>query len=524
MYAIVYFDPERALAASALARSLARRAEGAADAYVVLARSLALIANGRVAAAAPLRAAAERVMARFEQMVDATGDYADAQMIYSWIAMDRAALLVADPDQLRRRGAAIARQRGIWGPLGDVVALFVAGQYGGRMSYDLGRWDDARAEASARPPRSGDWAAASPGLRNTLANLAELAAARGAEAECRASVGAAAEISGWPFPFAGISGAAALGLFALGQGEYERAVAEFERVLLPRMGAFLLSHEVADAIEAYARSGRRADACRWLEPFATQARASGWPWAQARAADLEALLTDDGFDEPFAAALAIHEQAQQPFPRARSEPAYAERLRRAGRRRAAREQAHAALATFEQLGAEPWAERAAAELRATGERVRRRRDGDRSRLTPQDFQSLHRSRAARRTRRPRHASISAQRRSRNTSARCTRNWVCARASNWRGRSTWPRRLSRSRRSDTRGLLPPKPLSQSKQNGGYGAVAGPARKAPRQRRRPARGYLDARGRRRRIGEHRRCAARAPPDSGTIDKTVEARTVA
>jgi DNA-binding CsgD family transcriptional regulator len=387
MYAIVYFDPERALAASALARSLARRAEGAADAYVVLARSLALIANGRVAAAAPLRAAAERVMARFEQMVDATGDYADAQMIYSWIAMDRAALLVADPDQLRRRAAAIARQRGIWGPLGDVVALFVAGQYGGRIDYDLGRWDDARAELSEAAALYRELGEdESPGLRNTLANLAELAAARGAEAECRASVGAAAEISGWPFPFAGISGAAALGLFALGQGEYEGAVAEFERVLLPRMGAFLLSHEVADAIEAYARSGRRADARRWLEPFATQARASGWPWAQARAAHLKALLTDDAFDEPFAAALAIHEQAQQPFPRARSELAYAERLRRAGRRREAREQAHAALATFEQLGAEPWGERAAAELRATGERVLRRRDGDRSRLTPQELQ------------------------------------------------------------------------------------------------------------------------------------------
>ena len=44
-----------------------------------------------------------------EQIAETASDYADAQMIYSLIAMDRAVLLVADPDQLRRRAATIAR-------------------------------------------------------------------------------------------------------------------------------------------------------------------------------------------------------------------------------------------------------------------------------------------------------------------------------------------------------------------------------------------------------------------------------
>src|SRR5919204_1864310 len=61
-------------------------------------------------------------------------------------------------------------------------------------------------------------------------------------------------------------------------------------------------------------------------------------------------------------------------------------LRRDGLRREARDHLHPALATFERLGALPWAEAAASELRATGERVRRRSDPDVTRLTPQELQ------------------------------------------------------------------------------------------------------------------------------------------
>jgi DNA-binding CsgD family transcriptional regulator len=44
------------------------------------------------------------------------------------------------------------------------------------------------------------------------------------------------------------------------------------------------------------------------------------------------------------------------------------------------------LDTFERLGAAPWAERAAAELRAIGERVRQRTDANTFQLTPQELQ------------------------------------------------------------------------------------------------------------------------------------------
>jgi DNA-binding NarL/FixJ family response regulator len=44
-----------------------------------------------------------------------------------------------------------------------------------------------------------------------------------------------------------------------------------------------------------------------------------------------------------------------------------------------------ALTAFERLGAQPWAERAAAELRASGERPRRARIPDLTELTPREL-------------------------------------------------------------------------------------------------------------------------------------------
>ena len=79
-----------------------------------------------------------------------------------------------------------------------------------------------------------------------------------------------------------------------------------------------------------------------------------------------------------------------PFERARTELCFGERLRRARRRREAREQLRSAAATFERLAAEPWAARAATELRATGETVRRRDRTADEELTPQELQiALH---------------------------------------------------------------------------------------------------------------------------------------
>ena len=87
---------------------------------------------------------------------------------------------------------------------------------------------------------------------------------------------------------------------------------------------------------------------------------------------------------PFQEALELHPE-HDPFGRARTRLCLGERLRRAGRRIDARAELRAAHDGFEQLGAHVWAERAAAELRATGERLGRRQARQGEELTAQEL-------------------------------------------------------------------------------------------------------------------------------------------
>jgi DNA-binding NarL/FixJ family response regulator len=75
-----------------------------------------------------------------------------------------------------------------------------------------------------------------------------------------------------------------------------------------------------------------------------------------------------------------------PFWRARIELSYGEHLRRTRRRREARKYLRAALETFDGLGITPWADRARAELRASGESARPRAVSAVDELTPRELQ------------------------------------------------------------------------------------------------------------------------------------------
>jgi DNA end-binding protein Ku len=83
---------------------------------------------------------------------------------------------------------------------------------------------------------------------------------------------------------------------------------------------------------------------------------------------------------------------------ARTELASGANLRRGRRRVAARPFLKSALGTFEELVARPWADRAAQELEATGETVRRRGVDVRDQLTPQERQIAQLLAAGRTTR------------------------------------------------------------------------------------------------------------------------------
>jgi DNA-binding CsgD family transcriptional regulator len=146
-------------------------------------------------------------------------------------------------------------------------------------------------------------------------------------------------------------------------------------------------------IETAVRAGQTEAARLWVDHFVMFAAATGLPWAGAIAEHGEALLADPSEAEPhFLRALELHEESARgglrgrPFNRARTELAYGEFLRRSRRRVDARAHLRAALEVFEGLRAVAWSERAAQELRASGETVRKR-DGDaEATLTPQERQ------------------------------------------------------------------------------------------------------------------------------------------
>jgi DNA-binding CsgD family transcriptional regulator len=95
---------------------------------------------------------------------------------------------------------------------------------------------------------------------------------------------------------------------------------------------------------------------------------------------------DEEAVDRFEEALALHDGQARPFDLARTELVYGEALRRARRRGEARAHLRSALEVFQRLGAAPWAERAGAELRASGETARKRDPGAVSQLTPQERQ------------------------------------------------------------------------------------------------------------------------------------------
>jgi DNA-binding CsgD family transcriptional regulator len=142
-----------------------------------------------------------------------------------------------------------------------------------------------------------------------------------------------------------------------------------------------------DRLETAVRAGRDDLARVWLAELADFATGTGVPAAVAVMEHGRALVAEGpAAEEHFRRALTAHADSLRRPDRARTELAYGEYLRRARRRVDAREHLRAALALFEDLGATAWAERAAAELRASGETARRRDVSTATDLTPQERQ------------------------------------------------------------------------------------------------------------------------------------------
>jgi DNA-binding CsgD family transcriptional regulator len=223
------------------------------------------------------------------------------------------------------------------------------------------------------------------------AGLAWLQARRGREDETRALAAEAIEVAEQVGArLYEVWATAALGELELGLGDAARAAEHFEdqRRLLRELGITDADlSPAAELVDAYVRLGRVNDAELVAAQFVTAAEAKAQPWSLARALRCTGLVADDAdYAEQFERALRLHAHTLDGFETARTRLAYGLRLRRARNRVLARDQLRAAIETFEQLDARPWAEQARSELAATGETVRRRDPSTVDELTPQELQ------------------------------------------------------------------------------------------------------------------------------------------
>lgn len=167
-----------------------------------------------------------------------------------------------------------------------------------------------------------------------------------------------------------------------GLGEYRAALEAATRAVAGG-DLFLTGIALFELVEAAVRCGEHAVARSALESLVERTEPAGTPFALGVAAGARALVSDaeDGHVEALehltGSPLVLH--------LAREHLRYGEWLRRAGRRRDAREHLRTAHEQLSEVGLEAFAGRAAGELRATGEVARSRAEHTYDRLTMQEM-------------------------------------------------------------------------------------------------------------------------------------------
>jgi DNA-binding CsgD family transcriptional regulator len=280
------------------------------------------------------------------------------------------------------RAVELARSTGAVGQLPEALAS-AAG-----LASETGKWLQALAlgsQALELAQATGQQLLAC----KALVTLATVEAAQGREQDCLRHVDEADRLaSDLGLRLLQLLARRQRALLELGTGRLERAIEHYEE--LRRLASrWDISHPwyspIADLIEAYARVGALEKARPLLPEFMAQVPGDANPLPAARAARCQGIIVEDGYDAHFQKAISVQEQMVHAFQLARTLLCYGERLRRAQRRRDARVQLRAAVEIFTRLDARPWADRARAELNASGETVGQTGTGG-ERLTPQELQ------------------------------------------------------------------------------------------------------------------------------------------
>jgi DNA-binding CsgD family transcriptional regulator len=241
------------------------------------------------------------------------------------------------------------------------------------------------AEATFLVDQAQDVTAASENLRFRNASLL-VAVFRGDEPEARKLIDAITKDSterGEGAAFATASWATAFLCNALGQ--YEDAFSAATDALKNPNDFVYSGWAAVELIEAASRAGKAEEAKPALEKLIERTQASGTDWALATQARSRALLADtEDAEALYREAVERLAPTRVRFELARSRLLYGEWLRRQRRQRDARDELRRAHELFLEFGMVGFADRAAAELRATGETVQERAVDRRLDLTPQE--------------------------------------------------------------------------------------------------------------------------------------------
>ncbi|WP_433245247.1 ATP-binding protein [Streptosporangium sp. CA-135522] len=285
--------------------------------------------------------------------------------------------------QAERLAAGIAARARAEGKVGVLPSALY---YAAISQTFLGRYRDAMTTATealdiAEDTGQGHWVSHAHGV------MAYLTAIEGDEDRCRDLADRAMSDPGGGAQPAGLHRARwALGLLELGYGRAQGAL-DHLAILYggPARHQLPAERSLPDLIEAAVRLGELDLAEQALSRLAELAQRVPEPPIEALLHRCRALL--DPGEDAFALALALHEKDSRSFEHARTRLLYGEWLRRTRRKSEARTQLTAALETFDRLNAIPWADRAHAELEATGAAITSRRGpGVLALLTPQELQ------------------------------------------------------------------------------------------------------------------------------------------
>jgi DNA-binding CsgD family transcriptional regulator len=229
-------------------------------------------------------------------------------------------------------------------------------------------------------------AAATGNARSVVARLT-LAACRGDEAQASILIEALEREA----PARGdgavlTAGEVARALLHNGLGHYEKALAAAQQASAhDELGASSLS--LPELVEAAVRSDRPQVAADALKRLSERTRAAGTDFALGLEARSRALMSEGAPAESlYREAIELLSRTRMRVEVARAHLLYGEWLRRENRRVDAREQLRSAHEMFSSMGADGFAERAARELLATGEKARKRTPDTRGDLTAQEAQ------------------------------------------------------------------------------------------------------------------------------------------